>query len=184
MLIIMPTEADGKFDPTKTMIGSGPWLFDGYTPSVSYKMKKNPDWYEKGFPLMDAVEVSIIPEYATRLAQLLAGDVAAVEDPRREDLRLQLTDELARVVGVEDHQLLGREGPAGAHVLQEPDEGLVAPGLGEGPAAGEPARLLDVPGGQGDEGGGLGRRGGEAPGSKKKGEGACGARDSHGWLRG
>ncbi len=72
---VMPTEADGKFDPAKTMIGSGPWIFDSYTPSVNYKMKKNPDWYEKGFPLMDAVEVPIITEYATRLAQFLAGNL-------------------------------------------------------------------------------------------------------------
>src|SRR5262249_50350439 len=79
LYIIMPTEADGKFDPAKQMIGSGPWLFDSYTPSVSYKMKRNPDWYEKGFPLMDSVEASIIPEYATRLAQFRAGNLDSVD---------------------------------------------------------------------------------------------------------
>jgi peptide/nickel transport system substrate-binding protein len=75
LLWIMPTEADGKFDPAKTMIGSGPWLFDSYTPSQSYKMKKNPNWYEQGFPLLDGIDVAIIPDNANRLSQFLAGNL-------------------------------------------------------------------------------------------------------------
>ncbi len=71
---VMPTESGGKFDPAKTSIGSGPWLFDSYTPAVGHKWKRNPNWHENGFPLMDAVQVSIIPEYANRLAQFRAGN--------------------------------------------------------------------------------------------------------------
>jgi peptide/nickel transport system substrate-binding protein len=72
---ILPTEAEGKFDASRTMIGSGPWLFDSYSPGINYKMKKNPDWHVSGFPLMDAVEVAIIPEYANYLAQFLGGNL-------------------------------------------------------------------------------------------------------------
>ena len=83
LLWVMPAEAGGKFDPARTMIGSGPWLFDSYTPSVGYKMKKNPEWFVKGFPLMDAVDAAIIPEYATRLAQFMGGNLDVIDpDPR------------------------------------------------------------------------------------------------------
>jgi peptide/nickel transport system substrate-binding protein len=85
LLWIMPSEADGKFDPTKTMIGSGPWLFDSYQTSVAYKMKRNPEWHVPGFPLMDGVEVAIIPEYANYLAQFRAGSLDTL-DPNAADL--------------------------------------------------------------------------------------------------
>lgn len=94
LLWVMPAEADGKFDPALTMIGSGPWLFDGYTPSVGYKMKKNPDWFVKGFPLMDAVVAAIIPEYANRLSQFQAGNLDVIDpDPKDlEDVRRTVKD--------------------------------------------------------------------------------------------
>ncbi len=72
-LFIMPTESDGKFDPQKTAIGSGPWIFDRYQPSVTTVRKKNPDWWMTGFPLFDTVEEAIIVDYANRLAQFQAG---------------------------------------------------------------------------------------------------------------
>src|SRR5205823_5599634 len=31
LLVIMPVEADGKFNPATQMIGSGPWMLDKYT---------------------------------------------------------------------------------------------------------------------------------------------------------
>ena len=71
---VMPTEAEGGFDPTTTMIGSGPWVFDSYQASSSYSFNKNPAWHFDGFPLMDRVEVAIITEYASRLAQFQAGN--------------------------------------------------------------------------------------------------------------
>ena len=75
LLQVMPTEAEGKFDPAKVMIGSGPWVFDSYKAGEKFVFKKNPDWYEKGYPLMDGVEVAVIPEYANRKAQFLAGNL-------------------------------------------------------------------------------------------------------------
>ncbi len=84
-LIVMPTEADGKFDPAKTSVGSGPWIMDSYTPSQSFKYKKNPDWHVKGFPLFDTYNQSIIPDYSNRLAQFLAKNLD-IGDPAAQDL--------------------------------------------------------------------------------------------------
>ncbi|MCO5202122.1 MAG: ABC transporter substrate-binding protein [Chloroflexi bacterium] len=85
ILWIMPTEAEGGFDPTKQAIGSGPWMLESYTPSVSLKFAKNPAWHFNGFPLMDRVEGAIIPEYANRIAQFQAGNTE-VEGITAEDI--------------------------------------------------------------------------------------------------
>lgn len=75
LLVVMPTESDGKFDPTIASIGSGPWIFDKYQVSSSISYRKNPDWYETGFPLADRLEYPILPDYPNRVAQFLAGNL-------------------------------------------------------------------------------------------------------------
>jgi peptide/nickel transport system substrate-binding protein len=91
LLYIMPVEADGRFNPATNMIGSGPWLFNGYTPSKGYKMNKNPEWYEKGYPLMDSVDIAIIPDNANRLAQLYAGSLDYLAVPASDLLDVKKT---------------------------------------------------------------------------------------------
>ena len=78
---IMPKEADGGFNPAEKAIGSGPWILKSYQASVAFTFERNPNWHFEGFPLMDGVQLSIIPEYATRLAQFLAGnsDAAGID---------------------------------------------------------------------------------------------------------
>ena len=80
--------------PRQQQIGTGPWIFDGYIPSQILKYRKNPDWHYKGFPIMDAVEVSIIPNYSNRLAQFQAKKLD-LGDPTADDLiplKTQLSD--------------------------------------------------------------------------------------------
>jgi len=71
----MPREADGGFDPKTTVRGHGPWLLDEYVPSGRFVYTKNPNYYMQGRPYIDRVEVPIVPEYATRLAQFRAGNI-------------------------------------------------------------------------------------------------------------
>lgn len=94
LLWIMPTESDGGFNPATTMIGSGPWIFDSYQVSTAIKFKKNPNWYETGFPLVDAVEMAIIPEYATRVTQFLAGNThtTALNSSDLVEVKKQMSD--------------------------------------------------------------------------------------------
>jgi len=70
---LQPREADGGFDPRSTMRGSGPWMLDDYKPSASFHYKKNPNFFRKDRPFVDAVDLPIISEYAQGLAQLKAG---------------------------------------------------------------------------------------------------------------
>lgn len=85
LLFVMPTEAEGGFDPKMQMIGSGPWIMRSYQPSVRFDFDRNPTWNVEGLPYFDRVEVSLVPEYATRLANFMAGRAYAM-DVNAEDL--------------------------------------------------------------------------------------------------
>jgi peptide/nickel transport system substrate-binding protein len=83
---IMPREAlAGTYDPAKTIIGSGPFLFDSLTPDVSVNFKKNPDYYMKGQPYIDAVKIAIIPDAAQRIAQFTGGHLDYLSVPTLDD---------------------------------------------------------------------------------------------------
>jgi peptide/nickel transport system substrate-binding protein len=87
LLWIMPTESgdSSKLNPATKAIGSGPWLFRSYTPSVGFKFDRNPAWWNQPFPLMDKVDYPIILDYPSRLAQFLAGN-SDIMGPVADDL--------------------------------------------------------------------------------------------------
>ena len=71
---ILPREAlAGGYDPSKQAIGSGPFILDSYTPDVAINFKRNPAWFEKGRPYVDAVHAVVLPNEAQQLAQFSAG---------------------------------------------------------------------------------------------------------------
>jgi len=74
-LQIEPVEAEGGFDPRTDMRGSGAWIMDEYRPSQVMRLRRNSQWYEKERPYLDGIDVVIVPEYATALAQLRAGNL-------------------------------------------------------------------------------------------------------------
>jgi ABC-type transport system substrate-binding protein len=71
----MPREFDGGFDARSTVRGHGPYVLEEYQPSTRFVWRKNPDYYVKDRPFIDRIEVPIVPEYATRLAQFKAGNI-------------------------------------------------------------------------------------------------------------
>ena len=72
---VMPLEADGKFNPLVTPIGTGPFIMEQYQTSSKAKFRRNPDYYATDVPSVDAVEALIIPEYANARAQLESGGI-------------------------------------------------------------------------------------------------------------
>jgi peptide/nickel transport system substrate-binding protein len=74
-MVIYPREADGGFDPRNQMIGHGPWYLRERVPSVSFKFKRNTDYFEKDAYYPDDLEMPVLTEYAARLAQLKTGNI-------------------------------------------------------------------------------------------------------------
>src|SRR5690606_25360074 len=72
---IIPKETDSTFDIRSDMIGTGPFMLDEYTPTVGFKYKRNPDYWDKDWPLVDELEVPIITQYPQPIAQLRAGGI-------------------------------------------------------------------------------------------------------------
>lgn len=65
----------GGYDPEKQVIGSGPFLFDSFTPDVAVLYKKNPAWFERGRPYVDSVRYAIIPDASQQEAQFTSGNL-------------------------------------------------------------------------------------------------------------
>jgi peptide/nickel transport system substrate-binding protein len=73
---IFPREVlTGGYDPSKTVIGSGPWIPDTFTPDVAYIYKRNPDWHLKSMPYADILKLAIIMDQSTQKAQFAAGNL-------------------------------------------------------------------------------------------------------------
>jgi peptide/nickel transport system substrate-binding protein len=72
MRILPSDRADSlKTDPS----GTGPFRFVRYTPGDSVELEKNPDFYAAEKIKLDKVVLRIIPEAASRVAALRAGDI-------------------------------------------------------------------------------------------------------------
>lgn len=79
---IFPREVlSGAYDPSKTIIGSGPFMLDSVQPDVAYIYKKNPDYFGKPLPYVDGVKIAIIPDTHTQEAQFAAGNLDVLSAP-------------------------------------------------------------------------------------------------------
>ncbi len=56
-------------------VGTGPFKFKEYVPGDHLTVVKNPDYFEKGVPLLDEVVLRIIPESAALTTALEAGSI-------------------------------------------------------------------------------------------------------------
>jgi peptide/nickel transport system substrate-binding protein len=79
---IMPVEAGTVFDPSKEMIGSGPWIFEEYRTGSVGTWRRNPEWHSPVFgagrPYLDRLEQYIIADDATQVNQFLGGNLDIV----------------------------------------------------------------------------------------------------------
>ncbi len=74
-IVVVPKETDGALQINHAMVGTGPYTLASYTPSVGYSFKRNPDYWDKDYALVDQIDVPIVPEYATALAQFKTGNI-------------------------------------------------------------------------------------------------------------
>ncbi|HEU0073746.1 MAG TPA: ABC transporter substrate-binding protein [Dehalococcoidia bacterium] len=118
-LWIVPKESTDPavHDPSRSVLGTGPWYMDEYEPSVRSVWKANPGYPHEGLPYMDTMEAPILGEYAAGLAQFRTGaiyqyDVNA-EDllPTKRDIPdIQITPTPV-MTSILWHVIPGRQGP-------------------------------------------------------------------------
>jgi peptide/nickel transport system substrate-binding protein len=70
----------GKIDPSQQMVGTGPWIF-GSKNATAITWKKNPNYFIKGLPYADGVNINIIPDTSTQEAQFAAGSLDILSVP-------------------------------------------------------------------------------------------------------
>ena len=73
-MAILPRETGVAYDPTRTMVGSGAWMWQELRDGVSWKVQRNPEWHNAPLPYFDNVE-EIVLERAQTLTQYQAGNI-------------------------------------------------------------------------------------------------------------
>jgi peptide/nickel transport system substrate-binding protein len=66
---------DGSYDPTRQLLGSGPFMVAAYKPKESWTLVRNPYYWRKGYPKVDTLNVLVIPDEAARVAALRDGRI-------------------------------------------------------------------------------------------------------------
>jgi peptide/nickel transport system substrate-binding protein len=105
---IMSSEMIATGDPANEAIGTGPFILDEWIPEEVTTLTANPNWWGEG-PYVDGIEMRVIPDEASILAALRAGEI---------DFAL-LNDPLVATLITEDSGIVLNRAPAIAyHVLQ------------------------------------------------------------------
>src|SRR3989441_606303 len=93
---IVPRDVVEKGDLRRTAVGTGPFILQEWVPQSHLKARKNPDYWDKGKPGVDAIEIKVIPDEANIIAQLRTGNIhhALLEDNKnyllvKDDKRLR-----------------------------------------------------------------------------------------------
>ncbi|WIM11472.1 ABC transporter substrate-binding protein [Enhydrobacter sp.] len=109
--------ADGREMRSKP-IGTGPFKVVEFKRNNSIKLVRNPDYWKKGKPYLDAIEWKIVPSRSTRLLGFVAGEFDMTFDsditfPMLKDVKSQKPDAVceARPTGVNGNILLNRDAP-------------------------------------------------------------------------
>jgi peptide/nickel transport system substrate-binding protein len=98
--IIIPKEVvDQNGDLSQVAVGTGPFVFKQYTPNTSITLDKNPDYFEKGLPYLDGVEMLIAAEDTSRTAALVQGTADFIEYTPPKDIAMLKSDSSIALAG-------------------------------------------------------------------------------------
>ncbi|MCI0714094.1 MAG: ABC transporter substrate-binding protein [Chloroflexi bacterium] len=106
--VILSSDVIANGDPTTDVVGTGPFVLDSWVPEEQTILSANPDFWGEG-PFLDGIEIRIIPEEASILAALRAGEIdfALLNDPL-----------IATLLVDEPGIILNRSADISYHVLQ------------------------------------------------------------------
>jgi peptide/nickel transport system substrate-binding protein len=72
-------------------VGTGPFMLKDYQPNISLTLVKNPNYWQKGLPYLDGIEMRMVPEAMTQMMTFKAGQAHAIYDANT-DAAAQLRD--------------------------------------------------------------------------------------------
>jgi peptide/nickel transport system substrate-binding protein len=80
---IYPANFGGKSETAffQHPIGTGPFMFESWTKGQSFKVVRNPSYWEAGKPYLDSVTFTSVPDDNTRLLQLQGGQCQIAMSP-------------------------------------------------------------------------------------------------------
>jgi len=97
-------------------IGTGPFRFAEFKRNESIRLVRNPDYWKKGRPYLDAIEVRIIPSRSTRVLAFVAGEFDMTYDidvtiPLLKDVQSQAPTAICqmRPTGIYSNLLVNRD---------------------------------------------------------------------------
>ncbi len=94
--------------------GTGPYVFDRHENSKVWSFKKNPHYWRKGLPHLDAIDFKPIPDNLDRVAGLQKGDLDVIHTSRPRqvlDLRALNVKRVENAGGEEDYLVLNTQAP-------------------------------------------------------------------------
>ncbi|TYL55535.1 ABC transporter substrate-binding protein [Nocardioides sp. BGMRC 2183] len=109
MVPIIDSESIDQLRAGTAWIGTGPFTFDSWQPGSTLSLEANEDYWG-GAPLLDGVDVSIIPDPQAQVAQLRAGQLDLVTGASGRDIESLGNDERFDVtewVGAETQVYVG-----------------------------------------------------------------------------
>ncbi|MCW2757145.1 MAG: hypothetical protein JWO46_891, partial [Nocardioidaceae bacterium] len=79
---IVPANFGGKDEKAffTSPVGSGPFELDTWTRGQFISLKRNPDYWQKGKPVLDSVRWNTVPDANTRVSQVQSGQADAASD--------------------------------------------------------------------------------------------------------
>jgi len=66
-------EKFGDLKKAESVVGTGPWMLDGYRQNVGLTLVRHPAYFRPGLPYIDRVEILVDEDNASRTAAFLAG---------------------------------------------------------------------------------------------------------------
>lgn len=94
------TPRDLVADLSRHPIGTGPFMFQSYTPGDRMILVRNPDYFEKGLPRLDGVVIRVIPEPSVKVAALRSGDLDIIWNLPLDEVKTLSADPGLRVESV------------------------------------------------------------------------------------
>ena len=114
---VYPCHVPGR-DMRVKPIGTGPFKFVEFKSNEAIRLVKNPDYWKKGQPHLDAIEWRIVPSRSTRLLAFAAGEfdltqTSDVTPPLLADVKKNAPEAICAMLptNVTTHMLVNREKP-------------------------------------------------------------------------